>query len=104
MKELIDEKVFIAGLYVAAGVIAFAGLILALIAGRMKQPRLIGAGIALLLGGGALAGMWVVYDALTQHFGLDSVKGLLLNLALFAVVGVILGLIIGRLNRKLSSQ
>jgi len=101
MKELIDENVFVTGLYAFAGVIAFAGLLIALLAGRMKKPRGMVAGIALLLGGGALAGMWLVYNALTQHFGLDSVKGLLINLALFAAAGVLLGLIIGWLNRKL---
>jgi hypothetical protein len=101
MKELIDEKVFVAGLYAAAGAIAFAGLLIGLIAWRLKKSRGIVAGIALLLGGGALAGMWLVYNTLTQHFGLDSVKGLLINLALFAVIGVLLGLIISWLNRKL---
>jgi len=91
-------------LHVAAGAIAFAGLVLALIAGRLKKSRLMVAGIALLLGGGALAGMWRVYNSLTQHFGLDSVKGLLVNLALFTIAGVILGLLIGFLNRKLKSE
>jgi DMSO/TMAO reductase YedYZ heme-binding membrane subunit len=104
MKELIDEKMFVTGLYIAASAIAFAGLVFALVAGRMKKPRGMVAGIALLLGGGALAGMWLAYNALTQHFGLDSVKGLLINLALFAAVGVLLGLIIGWLNRKLSRK
>jgi hypothetical protein len=104
MKELIDEKVFVGALYFAAGMIAFAGLLTALIAGRLKKSRGLVAGIALLLGGGALIGMWLAYQAITQHFGLDSVKGLLINLALFVIVGVGLGLIIGWLNRKLSRK
>lgn len=47
---------------------------------------------------GALAGivnfvLWSVYNSITNHFGLDSVKGLLINLALFCVVGILAGLV-----------
>jgi hypothetical protein len=40
--------------------------------------------------------LWLVYNRIEDHFGLDSVAALLLNLALFAVLGVALGFILRR--------
>ena len=41
--------------------------------------------------------LWLVYNRIEDHFGLDSVAALLLNLALFVVLGVALGFILRRL-------
>ncbi len=43
--------------------------------------------------------MWFVYNALTNHYGLDTVKNLLINLAVFIGVGLAAGLILRRLPR-----
>ena len=40
--------------------------------------------------------LWLVYNRIEDHFGLDSVAALLLNLALFVVLGVALGFILRR--------
>ncbi len=40
--------------------------------------------------------LWLMYNAITDHFGIDSVKGLLINLGLFACIGIILGFILRR--------
>jgi heme A synthase len=45
-------------------------------------------------------GMWTLYNALTDRFGLDSVKNLLINLALFVGLGVAAGLILGYQARR----
>ena len=41
--------------------------------------------------------LWHVYNQIEDHFGLDSVAALLLNLALFVLTGVALGLELRRL-------
>ena len=44
--------------------------------------------------------MWRLYNAVLGRYGLDSVKALLINLALFAGVGVMVGLTVGYLTRR----
>jgi hypothetical protein len=52
---------------------------------------------ALLAGAAVLAWpLWLVYNAIEDHFGLDSVAALLLNLALFAVIGTAGGFLVRR--------
>lgn len=41
--------------------------------------------------------LWLVYNAIENRFGLDSVAALLLNLALFAIIGTAGGLLMRRL-------
>ncbi|MFC1601775.1 hypothetical protein ACFL34_05445 [Candidatus Sumerlaeota bacterium] len=51
----------------------------------------------LLAGLGPLVvGLWFVYNALMDRFGLDSVLALGLNLAIFLAVGLLAGWLIGR--------
>ena len=47
--------------------------------------------VGLLLGGGNF-GLWTVYNRITDRLGLDTVKNLLVNMAVFVVVGVLGGL------------
>lgn len=56
----------------------------------------------LLLGGLGSANwlLWRMYSALTDHFGLDSVTNLLLNLAIFVALGVGAGLVLGYRFRR----
>ena len=57
--------------------------------GRMRSGAIAGLLIGLL---GTLNWLlWRVYNALTDANGLDSVKGLAINLALFVAVGAALG-------------
>lgn len=99
MQEIIDEKTFIAALTAVSIILLVSGAILAVIAWRSK-PALRTAGIALMVSGVALGLLWLVYNKVTQHFGLDSVKGLGINLAIFVIVGVALGAAIGLLQRR----
>lgn len=39
--------------------------------------------------------LWKMYNALTNHFGLDTMVNLYLNLAIFAVLGLTAGFVIG---------
>ena len=56
---------------------------------RVKR---VGPGLLLgvLVGGGNYA-LWTAYNAITDKLGLDTVKNLLVNLALFVVIGLVVG-------------
>jgi glucose uptake protein GlcU len=54
-----------------------------------------GIGIALI--GPLLYILWFVYNAIENHYGLDSVKALLINLGLFTVVGIVVALLFARI-------
>lgn len=49
-----------------------------------------GLAVGVLVGGGNYA-LWAVYNAITQKLGLDTVANLLVNLALFVVIGTAIG-------------
>jgi predicted membrane channel-forming protein YqfA (hemolysin III family) len=53
----------------------------------------------IIIGVGNFA-LWNVYNVITDHLGLDTVKNLVVNLVLFIVVGIVSGLLIGRFNRQ----
>jgi len=95
MKELIDEH--------QAHLLMLAVLLLALLVGlawgvwtkRVGQGLLLGA----LVGAGNYA-LWTVYNAITERLGLDTVKNLLVNLGLFVLIGVVVGVGAGLLVVK----
>ncbi len=77
------------------------GLVIGLVVGRIKgriKPYLITFTLAGLFGPFNWV-MWRIYNAITDHYGLDTVKNLLINLALFIVVGIVLGVGIGLVRR-----
>ena len=100
MKELIDESVFIGGLSLAALGLLMAGIVCALV-GRLQKKSGVGfAGLAMIIAAPLLWAMWRVYDRVTQHFGLDSVKGLGVNILAFVIIGALVGLILGLVSRR----
>ncbi len=58
--------------------------------GAAKKRIVPGFVIGLLVGAGNY-GLWTVYNAITEHLGLDTVKNLLVNLGLFVAVGLLVG-------------
>ena len=44
--------------------------------------------------------LWNVYNSITDKLGLDSVKNLVVNVVIFVLLGVVGGLIIGRLTNS----
>jgi hypothetical protein len=95
LKELIDLHqawVLMIGVLVAAPIFG-------LLVGALRRKLLTGLLIGLAIGVGNLA-LWTVYNAITNRLGLDTVKNLLVNLALFAGVGIAVGAAIAwRANR-----
>lgn len=56
-----------------------------------------------LLGPANLA-LWKLYGSLTDRMGLDTVRNLLTQLGLFLAIGVVAGVVIGRLSRQPDSD
>ena len=44
--------------------------------------------------------MWKLYNAVTAKLGLDTLKNLFVNLIIFAVAGIVTGVIVGSLRRS----
>ena len=86
-RELITEhqaNLLMLALLVAAPML---GLVWGVVTKRLGRGLTVG----LLVGAGNYA-LWTVYNVITDRLGLDTVKNLLVNLALFAVIGVAIGL------------
>lgn len=60
-----------------------------------RRPALARTGALIGLIGPANWGFWRLYNSITDHLGLDTVRNLLVNLALFIGVGVALGIVLG---------
>ncbi len=87
MKELIDPH---QAHLLMLGVLVLAPLIgLAWGAAHKRLP--LGLAVGILAGGGNYT-LWTVYNAITQKLGLDTVANLLVNLGLFIVVGIAVGI------------
>ena len=90
-QELITEHQ--AGLLMLAVLIA--APVIGVLWGAVVKRWARGLTVGLLVGGGNYA-LWTVYNAITDRLGLDTVKNLLVNLGLFLVIGVLVGLALGR--------
>lgn len=83
-----------------------AGLLVGALVGALRRRLAQGLGAGLLFGaaGPAVWVLWRMYNGIVGHFGLDSVAGLLINLALFAAIGVACGLAVGAAWRGLGKR
>lgn len=70
------------------------GLLIGSVTGLLRRniPRYTVTGLLFGFTGTLISVMWYIYNIIMDHFGLDSVAGLLLNLLLFVLVGMIAGL------------
>lgn len=70
------------------------GLLIGFVTGliRRNTSRCTITGFLFGFTGTLISVMWYIYNIIMDHFGLDSVAGLLLNLLLFVLVGMITGL------------
>ncbi len=71
--------------------VLFVAPLVGLIWGAATKRLVRGLVLGLGVGVGNYA-LWTVYNAITDRLGLDTVKNLLVNLALFIVLGVLIGL------------
>ena len=95
MKELISpqqaQTLMIAVLILAPVI----GLIWGAVAKKIVPCFLIGLAIGIVN-----FALWTAYNAITNSLGLDTVKNLLINLALFIFIGAVIGGVIGSRSRK----
>jgi hypothetical protein len=98
MQEIVTTEQAERVLRLLAIVLPVVGLIAGVVVGAIRKRVTDGALTGLLIGliGPAAWGLWRVFNAIEGRFGLDSVKGLLINLALFAVIGLAIGVAVGR--------
>ena len=93
MREIIDmataERLFriLAVVLPVAG--AIIGALVGVRSGSVRRPLLLG--VLAGLTGPIVWILWRVFNAITNHNGLDTVRNLFINLALFAAVGALIG-------------
>jgi hypothetical protein len=101
MRELVDlaavERLFNI-LAVLAPIVGIG--IGALVQSRACRPGALITGFLLGLLGPANWLLWRIYNGIEDHYGLDSVKAMLINLALFAALGIGVGLALRLLRRS----
>lgn len=94
--ELITAEGFERILLVVAGVVMLAGVASGAIWSRSLGPRAAWArGLVVASLGPAAFGLWMVYNTIENRYGLDSVRALLINLAMFVLVGLGASALIG---------
>jgi hypothetical protein len=106
MHELVSPQSVDRMLLFLAVIGPLAGLIIGTMLGaheRCAWPRALA---GLLLGGllTVIYAMWRMYGAITESLGLESVANLVLELVLFAVVGVLVALAAFKITRFLRKQ
>jgi hypothetical protein len=94
-RELVDAAQVGTAVAVLSAVAAVGGAILLVMSRRQRSGGLLKAAL-LLLATALLFPMWLIYNRIEDHFGLDSVAALLINLVLFCVVGVAVGIAMRR--------
>jgi len=110
MRELIDERTAHAVMNLLAVALPLAGWTVGAVVGLMRgvrQDTALGRCVAYSALRGLAFGcigilnwlLWRVYNAITDRLGLDTVRNLFANLALFAVVGVVGGIVAGQYLR-----
>jgi hypothetical protein len=104
-RELIDLAVFHRALVLLAGLLLVGALAGGWRWGHRAGQRRAGLlrGLAVGLSGLVALGLWTVYNAVENRYGLDSVRALLINLAIFVVVGLAGGTALGWVWRRTGS-
>ncbi|NLH98623.1 MAG: hypothetical protein GX446_03920 [Chthonomonadales bacterium] len=106
MRELVSieavERLFVV-LAIAGPIIGgLAGAVLGLRTRSVARSAL--RGFAVGMAGVANWLLWRMYNALTDHYGLDSVKNLLVNLVIFTGLGLAAGVAYGYMMRRRDDQ
>ncbi len=67
---------------------------------RRQLGRGLLGGVLVGLCGPAMLLLWRMYNAIVGVYGLDSVRGLLVNLSLFVAIGLVVGVVVGLVWRR----
>jgi len=97
MRELIDEQTANAVMNTMAVALPLAGAVIGALAGTLARRPVPGALRGLAVGCLGILNwvLWRLYNAIMDQLGLDTVKNLLVNLALFVALGIAGGVAAG---------
>ena len=106
MKELITVEQAERALALIAVALPALGLLVGAVAGAIRRRLAADLAVGLLCGlaGPAIWVLWRMYSGISGHYGLDSVRGLLINLALFLAIGLVIGLALGVIWRRRAEE
>lgn len=102
LELILDEKrlnmFFLVLLFAGPPVCILSGYIIGKIRKTERSSLIIGiiCGVFTAL----VAILWQVYNLIMNHYGLDSVKALLINVFLFLSIGVLTGLCLRKINSR----
>lgn len=106
-REIVDLQQFARAVQLLAIAVPLIAIIVGLIVGARRRNIIAGLGKGIAIGvlGPLLYGLWLMYsyliryDPQTGYVGLHRVTVLLVNVAIFAGIGVVLGLVYSRVFR-----
>ena len=106
MEELVTTEQAEQVIVMLAMALPVGGLVVGVISGAVRKRLGRGAllGLACGLTGPAIWLLWRMYNGIVAVYGLDSVRGLLVNLALFVAIGLVIGIGVGLVWRRVSKQ
>ena len=102
MEELITVEQAERAVAILAMALPAAGLLIGAIVGAARRSLGSGLLLGLICGlsGPAIWLLWRMYNGIVGAYGLDSVRGLLVNLVLFVGIGLVVGIGIGLVRRQ----
>ena len=97
MRELVTVEQADRAIAIIAIALPALGLLLGALVGLVRRRLAAGAATGALLGasGPAIWLLWRIYNGIIGRHGLDSVSGLMVNLALFVATGLLIGFAVG---------
>jgi hypothetical protein len=106
MEELVTVEQAERAIRITAIALPLAGLVVGTVIGAARRRTGRGLGLGLLCGlaGPAIWALWRMYNGVIAVYGLDSVRGLLVNLALFVGIGLLVGLGVGLAWRRAAKR
>jgi hypothetical protein len=102
MEELVTVEQAERAVALIAVVFPSAGLLIGAVVGAARRSLRRGLVIGLACGllGPAIWLLWRMYNGIVGAYGLDSVRGLFVNLVLFVGIGLVVGIGIGLVRRQ----
>ena len=102
MQELVTVEQAERAVAILAIALPAAGLLIGAILGAARRSLRRGLLLGLICGlsGPAIWLLWRMYNGIVGAYGLDSVRGLLVNLVLFVGIGLVVGIGIGLARRQ----
>lgn len=93
MRELIDERTTNLIINLLAWGLPLAGIVVGALAGAARKRLASDTVSGFVIGCAGVFNwlLWHLYNAITNRYGLDTVKNLLINLGLFLAIGVAIG-------------